>query len=189
MSVNSEKHSPVVLSRRNFLISVAGAALTVAAPAVLASSTIPERDRELSFYNIHTGEKLSAAFWSDGNYLDDGIEQISWLFRDHRAGDAYPVDPKLLDLLHRLQSTVERQGEFHVISGFRSPATNDMLRKASSGVAKRSYHMLGKAVDVRLPGFDTGKLYKAAKSLRSGGSGYYASSNFVHLDTGRFRYW
>jgi len=189
MSVNSEKHCPIVLPRRSFLSCLAGTALALAAPGVLASSAIPARDRELSFYNIHTGEKLSATFWSDGNYLDDGIEQISWLFRDHRAGSAYPIDPKLLDLLYRLQSTVERQGEFHVISGYRSPATNDMLRKTSSGVAKKSYHMLGRAVDVRLPGFDTRMLYKAAKSLRSGGAGYYASSNFVHLDTGRARYW
>jgi len=189
MSVNSEKHSPIVLPRRSFLTSLAGAVLTLAAPGVLASSAIPARDRELSFYNIHTGEKLSATFWSDGNYIDEGLEQISWLFRDHRAGNAYPIDPKLLDLLHRLQSTVECQGEFHVISGYRSPATNDSLRSSSSGVAKKSYHMLGKAVDVRLPGFDTLKLYKAAKSLRSGGTGYYDSSNFVHLDTGRVRYW
>ena len=189
MPANSEKHSPVVLPRRSFLTSLVGTALTLAAPDVLASSAIPARDRELSFYNIHTGEKLSATFWSHGNYLDDGIEQISWLFRDHRAGSAYPIDTKLLDLLHQLQSTVERQGEFHVISGYRSPATNDMLRKSGSGVAKKSYHMLGRAVDVRLSGFDTLKLYKAARLLRSGGAGYYASSNFVHLDTGRVRYW
>jgi len=189
MPIKPEEYSPIVLSRRGFLTSLAGAAVTLAAPAAMASVAAPARDRELSFYNIHTGEKLSATFWSDGNYLDDGIEQISWLFRDHRAGTAYPIDPKLLDLLHQLQSTIERQGEFHVISGYRSPATNDMLGKGSSGVARRSQHMLGKAVDVRLPGFDTLKLYKTAKSLRSGGTGYYASSNFVHLDTGRVRYW
>jgi uncharacterized protein YcbK (DUF882 family) len=189
MTVNSEKHAPAVLPRRSFLTSLAGAALTLAAPGVLASSAISTRDRELSFYNIHTGERLSATFWSDGNYLDDGIEQISWLFRDHRAGDASPIDPKLLDLLHRLQSTVERRGEFHVISGYRSPATNDMLSKRSSGVARKSYHMLGKAVDVRLPGFDTLELYKAARALRGGGAGYYAGSDFVHVDTGRVRYW
>ena len=99
------------------------------------------------------------------------------------------MDPKLLDLLHQLQAKVEHQGEFHIISGYRYPVTNKMLNKKSSGVAKRSYHMLGKAIDVRLPGFDTKQLRKAALSLKGGGVGYYASSNFVHLDVGRVRYW
>jgi uncharacterized protein YcbK (DUF882 family) len=189
MPIKPEEYSPIVLSRRGFLTSLAGAAVTLAAPAAMASVAAPARDRELSFYNIHTGEKLSATFWSHGNYLDDGIEQISWLFRDHRVGSATHIDPKLLDLLHRLQAKVEHKGEFHVISGYRSPATNDKLRKSSSGVAKRSYHMLGQAVDVRLPGFDTLQLHKAAKLLKGGGVGLYASSNFVHLDVGRVRYW
>ncbi len=190
MPVKPEEHRRIVLSRRGFLTSLAGAAVTLAAPGVIASvAAAPVRDRELSFYNTHTGEKLSATFWSDGNYLDDGIEQISWLLRDHRAGNASPIDPKLLDLLHQLQAKVEHQGEFHVISGYRSPATNDMLSKRSSGVAKRSYHMLGQAIDVRLLGFDTPQLHKAAKSLKAGGVGYYASSDFVHLDVGRVRYW
>jgi len=111
------------------------------------------------------------------------------LLRDHRADASSAMDPKLLDLLHQLQTKVEHQGEFHVISGYRSPATNEMLSKHSSGVAKRSYHMLGQAIDVRLPGFDTRQLHKAAKSLKGGGVGYYASSDFVHLDVGRVRYW
>ena len=189
MPVKPEEICHTVLSRRGFLTSLTGAAVTLAAPSVIASVAAPVRDRELSFYNIHTGEKLSTTFWSDGNYLDDGIAQISWLFRDHRVGNASPIDPKLLDLLHQLQSTVEHQGEFHVISGYRSSATNDMLSKRSSGVAKKSYHMLGQAVDIRLPGFDTLQLHKAAKSLKGGGVGYYASSDFVHLDVGRVRYW
>ena len=188
MSDKPEESNHSTLSRRGFLASVTGLAITLSAPGVIASAT-PVRDRELSFYNTHTGEKLSATFWSDGNYLDDGIEQISWILRDHRAGTASAMDPKLLDLLHQLQAKVEHQGEFHIISGYRSPATNKMLNKKSSGVAKRSYHMLGKAIDVRLPGFDTKQLRKAALSLKGGGVGYYASSNFVHLDVGRVRYW
>ena len=180
----------IVLSRRSFLASVAGVAMSMAAPGVMASvAPTAVCDRKLSFYNTHTGEKLSTTFWSDGNYLDDGIEEISWLLRDHRADQANTMDPKLLDLLYQLQAKVEHQGEFHVISGYRSPATNEMLSKSSTGVAKRSYHMLGQAIDVRLPGFDTRQLHKAAKSLKGGGVGYYASSDFVHLDVGRVRYW
>ena len=192
MSEKPEDKNNTELSRRGFLTSVAGMAMALSSPCVIASATptpVSGRDRELSFYNTHTSEKLSAAFWSDGSYLDDGIEEISWILRDHRAGIANPMDPKLLELLHQLQAKVEHQGEFHIISGYRSPATNNMLNKKSSGVAKRSYHMLGKAIDVRLPGFDTSNLHKAAIALKGGGVGYYANSNFVHLDVGRVRYW
>ncbi len=192
MPKKPEENNYTALSRRGFLTSIAGMAISLSSPAVIASAAtaaVSGRDRELSFYNTHTGEKLSATFWSDGKYLDDGIEEINWILRDHRAGIASPIDPKLFDLLHQLQAKVEHQGEFHIISGYRSPATNNMLNKKSSGVAKRSYHMRGKAIDVRLPGFDTSQLHKAAISLKGGGVGYYSSSNFVHLDVGRVRYW
>jgi len=188
MSEINEEYDHIPLSRRNFLTSIAGAAITLAVPRVFAS-VIPATDRELSFYNTHTGEKLTATYWSDGKYLDDGIEEISWLLRDHRSSESSPVDNSLLDLLHRLQAKVEHQGEFHVISGYRSPTTNAMLRKQSSGVAKHSYHMLGQAIDVRLPGFDTDQLRQAAVALKGGGVGYYSSSDFVHLDVGDVRYW
>ena len=192
MPKKTEEDSNIKLSRRGFLTSVASVAVALAAPGAVASA-IPTpatmRDRELSFYNTHTGEKLSATFWSDGKYLDDGIEEINWLMRDHRANLASAIDPKLLDLLYQLQAKVEHQGEFQVISGYRSPATNEMLNKNSTGVARRSYHMLGKAIDIRISGFDTSQLRKAAISLKGGGVGYYSSSNFVHLDVGRVRYW
>lgn len=185
-----EEDRIIKLSRRGFLTSMGGVAMTLAAPSAFAiAAPASVRDRELSFYNTHTGEKLSATFWSNGKYLNDGIEEISWLMRDHRAGEASPMDPKLLDLLHNLQTKVGHQGEFQVISGYRSPATNRMLNKQTSGVAKRSYHMQGKAIDVRMSGFDTRELHKAALSLKGGGVGYYSSSNFVHLDVGRVRYW
>lgn len=190
MPKKTENKSRIELSRRDFLTSVAGTAMTFAATGAIASSvSAPVKDKELTFYNTHTGEKLSAAFWARGNYLSDGIEEISWVLRDHRAGIARPMDTDLLDLLYQLQEKVGTQGAFHVISGYRSPDTNAMLNKRSSGVAKRSYHMLGKAIDVRLPGFDTGNLHKAAVSLKGGGVGYYSKSDFVHLDVGRVRYW
>ena len=190
MPAESKVQSSRNLSRREFLTSLSVAAVSLAVPGTaIASATLPVRDRELSFFNMHTGEKLAATFWSDGKYLDDGIEAISWLLRDHRAGVAGPMDPKLLDLLYRLQTSVDRKGEYHVISGYRSPKTNEMLAKRSSGVAKRSYHTQGKAIDVRLPGFDTHQLRSAALSLKAGGVGYYAKSDFVHLDVGRVRSW
>ena len=190
MPVLTKENRNAVLTRRGFLTTIAGAAISMAAPGAIASvATAPARDRALSFYNTHTGEKLSATFWSDGKYLDDGIEEMNWLLRDHRADKASSMDPKLFDLLYQLQQKVGHDGEFHVISGYRSPATNDMLAKRGSGVAKRSYHMLGQAIDVRLPGFDTHQLKKAAIALKSGGVGYYSASDFIHLDIGRVRQW
>lgn len=190
MAVKPEENRQILLSRRGFLTSVAGVAVSLTAPGALASiATAPARDRELAFYNTHTGEKLSATFWSGGNYLDDGIEEISWLLRDHRADETSNMDRKLLDLLYTLQQKTGHVGEYHVISGYRSPATNAKLSKQSSGVAKRSYHMLGQAIDIRLPGYDTRELHRAARSLKAGGVGYYSRSDFVHVDTGRVRYW
>jgi uncharacterized protein YcbK (DUF882 family) len=189
MCVKSKQAGRIVLSRRNFLGTMVGASMALAAPGAIASVAASGRDRELSLYNTHTGEKLSATYWSAGRYLDDGLEEINWLLRDHRAGAANPMDPKLLDLLHQLQANTGHPGEFHVISGYRSPATNKMLSKKSSGVAKRSYHMQGMAIDVRLPGYDTAQLRKAAIAMKGGGVGYYSSSDFIHLDTGRVRYW
>ena len=188
MSENKEENSCIELSRRNFLTTVAAAAITFVVPRAVAS-IVPAADRELSFYNTHTGEKLTAAFWSDGKYLDDGVEEISWLLRDHRTSTTNPIDTGLLDLLYQLQAKIEHQGEFHVISGYRSPATNEILHKSTSGVARRSYHTLGQAVDVRLPDFDTRQLRRAAVALKAGGVGYYPKSDFVHVDTGRVRYW
>ena len=190
MALKSEECSKLLLTRRGFLAGAAGAAMTIASPAAFASvAALPSRDRELSFYNTHTGEKLTTTFWSEGEYLDDSIEQISWLLRDHRADEASAMDRKLLDLLHQLQAKVGHQGEYHVISGYRSPATNEMLASRSSGVARRSYHMLGQAIDIRLPGYDTVELKKAAIAVKSGGVGYYAGSDFIHLDVGRVRSW
>ena len=108
MSERADKPS-VLLSRRTFLTTVAGAAMSLAAPGVIAAAaSAPQRDRALSFYNTHTGEKLTATFWSDGKYLDDGIEEISWLLRDHRAEEASAMDPKLLDLLHTVEHNAVR---------------------------------------------------------------------------------
>ena len=169
MRVQSKVHVSARLSRRDFLTSLTGVAVAVAAPGAMASITRSIPDRELSFYNTHTGEQLAATYWSDGNYLDDGIEAINWLLRDHRADVSGPIDPKLLDLLFKLQNNVDHKGQFHVISGYRSPQTNEMLAKRGSGVAKRSYHMQGKAIDVRLPGFDTQQLRKAALDMKAVG--------------------
>lgn len=174
------------ISRRQLLKGLAAAMALPAIPGVAAAGSGP---RVLSFRNLHTGEHLSAEFHDGVEYLPDALTEIDHVLRDHRTGDVHPMDTGLLDLLHLLQNQAGASGSYEVISGFRSARTNSMLRQNSNGVAKRSLHMQGRAVDVRLSGFDTAALRKAAVSLRAGGVGYYARSNFIHLDTGRFRTW
>ena len=159
-------------------------------PGLARAAVPPDGERRLAFQNLHTGERLSTAYWADGGYLPEALKEIDTLLRDHRTGEVSTIDPRLLDLLHALQDRTETTGAFHVISGYRSPKSNTMLRgKGGGGVAKRSLHMKGMAIDIRLPGHDTRDLHRAAKSLKRGGVGYYRKSDFVHVDVGRVRYW
>jgi uncharacterized protein YcbK (DUF882 family) len=175
------------MDRRTFLLYTASAA-ALASPVALANVPIAA-ERRLSFYNLHTGEKLVSTYWSQGEYIADELAAINHVLRDHRSGEVEKIDPNLLDLLHALQNKVEKSGEFHIISGYRSPKTNAMLRRDSAGVAKRSLHTRGKAVDIRLPGVALKHLRRAALDMHAGGVGYYPKSGFIHVDTGRPRFW
>jgi len=177
-----------MLSRRSFLKCSLGLGAGVISAPVFARLASPG-ERTLAFYNSHTGERLRATFWADGAYVADEIAAIDQLLRDHRSGDVFPVDRRLFDTLHALERVLGKDGEFHVISGYRSPATNAMLRRNGGGVAKGSLHTHGKAIDIRLPGVALADLHRAALSLRAGGVGYYPKSDFLHLDTGRVRRW
>jgi uncharacterized protein YcbK (DUF882 family) len=175
-------------ARRSFIQTFLGTAATVATPSLWASAhRAPERS--LAFKNLHTGESLRTTFWAEGGYLNDELKAVNHVLRDHRSGDVHPMDPKLLDLLYALQQSVGVTGSFHIISGYRSPLSNQKLRSKSSGVAKKSLHMQGKAVDVRLPGCQLRHLRDGALELKAGGVGYYAKSDFIHVDTGRVRRW
>jgi len=176
------------LNRREFLCLGAGVATTLLTPPAFAKIS-RQQERSLSFYHTHTGERTSTVYWAEGDYLDSGLEEINTILRDHRSGEVYSMDSRLLDLLFVLQSQVDSRKTYQIISGYRSPGTNETLRKKSSGVAKRSYHMQGKAIDVRLPGCDLKKLHSAALALKSGGVGYYPGSNFIHVDVGPVRHW
>jgi uncharacterized protein YcbK (DUF882 family) len=138
---------------------------------------------------MHTGESLATVYWVKGAYLPEVLEAVDYLFRDHRTDETIPIDPQLLDLLHALRQELECRYSFHIVSGYRSPATNAYLRRHRRGVAQRSLHIEGKAVDLRLPGYDSALLRRAAIELQAGGVGYYPRSDFVHLDVGRIRYW
>jgi uncharacterized protein YcbK (DUF882 family) len=175
-------------ARRRFIQTFLGTTATLAAPSLWASlHCAPERS--LAFKNLHTGESLRTTFWAEGRYLNDELKAVNHVLRDHRSGDVHPMDPKLLDLLYALQQSVAVNGSFHVISGYRSPASNQKLRSKSGGVAKKSLHMQGKAIDIRLPGCKLLQLRDAALGLKAGGVGYYARSDFIHVDTGRVRRW
>ena len=176
------------VSRRDFLRLGTGLAVGFLCPAAVASLRV-QPERSLAFYNTHTGESLQTVYWAAGEYLEDGLREINSVLRDHRADETYPMDRNLLDLLTALQAEVSCRNAFHVISGYRSPATNASLRGKSSGVARRSYHMQGKAIDIRLPGCALADLHKAALDLKAGGVGSYAASDFIHVDVGPVRRW
>lgn len=184
------------LNRRSFLGLGAAAAATAMLPRralAAAGATTPKApERVLSFFNTHTGERLKTAYCCGGVYQPEALKEINHILRDFRMNEIKPIDPKLLDALHELGGTLEVDQPFHIISGYRSPHTNTMLRERggqSTGVATKSLHMVGKAIDIRVPGVKLDHLRGAARSLKLGGVGYYPSSNFVHVDVGRVRYW
>jgi uncharacterized protein YcbK (DUF882 family) len=178
------------LSRRRFLQISAVAAAQLAIPAVaLARTTVQLRRRSLKFYALHTGESLQTTYWENGQYIPEELNRINYILRDFRANEIKPIDPALLDLLTRIQHRLGTSGAFQVISGYRSPLTNAMLHANSEGVAVHSLHIEGKAIDISVPGRNLAQLRGAALAQQSGGVGYYPKSGFVHVDTGRVRFW
>lgn len=173
-------------ARRDFL-KRAGATLLAAVPVTVWARG--SECRSLSFVHTHTGETLSCVYYQEGSYDPATLARVNHFLRDFRTGDVRAIDPGVLDILFAVRSRTGKDDPFHVISGYRSPATNAFLRSHSSGVAKHSLHMEGRAIDVRLPGFSTRKLRDIALAMRRGGVGYYPASDFVHLDTGRVRFW
>jgi uncharacterized protein YcbK (DUF882 family) len=146
-------------------------------------------ERNLSFYHTHTQKTLEVTYAVGGEYVDSALEEINDFLSDFRSGDVIVIDPKLLDLIYDVRANLGSNGTFEVISAYRSPATNKMLRDAGRGVAKKSQHLLGKAIDVRLRNIDSRDLRDAALKIKRGGVGYYKKSDFVHMDTGRVRRW
>lgn len=166
-----------------FLGSMAPLPLTGAAKAAAYE---PWR---VSFRMVHTGESFSGVYRVGDKYLPESFERINHVLRDFRTGDVFPMDPRILDLVAMVQRKSGQGKPFEVLSGYRSPKTNKNLRNASTGVARNSYHMYGQAIDIRMPGFSTRKLREIAKGMKAGGVGYYPRSDFIHMDTGKVRYW
>jgi uncharacterized protein YcbK (DUF882 family) len=145
--------------------------------------------KRIGLRNVHTGEKLDVEFFRSGEYLPGSLAAIQVLLRDFRNGEQHAIDPQLLDYLYDVARSLRVEPVFGVISGYRSPQTNERLRESGSGVARHSLHLEGRAIDVRLAGVDCAELAGRALELARGGVGYYRRSDFVHLDTGAFRTW
>ena len=171
-------------------------AITLALTGLAMTATVaPPTDvraadaRQLSFYHTHTRQSLDVVYYQNGEYVGSALTEINRFLKDFRTGDVAEMDPKLLDILYDLRNELDSDETFEVISAYRSPKTNEMLRANSGGVARNSQHLLGNAIDVRLRGTKTKKLRDTALEMQRGGVGYYEKSDFVHLDTGRVRRW
>ena len=190
-SINRYRRRETRMLRRDFLKLGAVVTGVVINPfsALAAIAPRPNHLKKLSFYNTHTHERLNICYYRNGEVDAKALSKINYILRDHRSREVKAIDIQLLDMLHALSFKTKPQAPFHVISGYRSPATNNKLRKKSTGVASKSLHMYGKAIDIRIPGYSTRQLRNVARKMKTGGVGYYAKSDFVHIDTGRVRYW
>ena len=191
-----EKIEQQVFNRRQFLGGLAAFA-GVGAFSDSAFASIPQIQqlgkvkpaRFLAFDNLHTGEKIKVTYWEKGSYIKGALAEINYILRDHRNGEETKIDKALLDKLFVLHNKLGSQAAFQVISAYRSPASNAAMHANSSQVAKKSMHLQGKAIDIRLKDASLVNIRKAALAMRSGGVGYYPSSEFVHIDTGQVRQW
>jgi uncharacterized protein YcbK (DUF882 family) len=163
--------------------------IIILAIAPVATTDSKTDERQLSLYHTHTSESLTVTYYREGQYVPSALAELNHFLRDFRTDDVANMDPALFDILFDIQIESGSTGTYQIISAYRSPATNKMLRKKSNGVARNSQHLLSKAIDVRLTDIDTAELRDVALSLQRGGVGYYKKSDFVHVDTGRVRRW
>jgi uncharacterized protein YcbK (DUF882 family) len=149
----------------------------------------PEQYR-LRLYHLHTGEHIDVVYRVGDRYLPAAVAQLDHFLRDHRTGDVKDYDLKEFDLLHDLMARLgDPDGTIDIVCGYRTPWSNNYLREHGHGVALHSQHMQAKAIDIRIPGVPTSEVRNAALALHRGGVGYYAQSNFVHVDVGPVRHW
>jgi len=174
--------------RRSLLrYGLAGALSLAAGPAMATPRIRPERS--LHLVNVHTGESFRDVYWSHGRYIRPACRRIDWLMRDFHVDRIHHIDPDLIDLLHAITARLQTRQPLQILSGYRSPETNRALQEEGFGASNNSMHLVGKAADITLPGVRLGYLRRAAAASRAGGVGYYPDNGFVHVDTGRVRFW
>ncbi|MEW6740452.1 MAG: DUF882 domain-containing protein [Nitrospirota bacterium] len=176
-----------MISRRNFLKAVAAgiAAVYPFKNAMASQKTAPEKT--LNMYNTHTGESINIKYYASGIYDPDALNEINYLLRDHYTNEVKAIDVKTLDLLCDIKDIFGKGKQVKIISGYRSFEYNEYLRSLGRRVSKNSLHLQGIAIDFEIPGVSNHELYRIAKSFGAGGVGHYPE--FVHIDTGRIRYW
>jgi uncharacterized protein YcbK (DUF882 family) len=174
--------------RRLLRFGLAGATMCALAPVPVLAN-LDRVPRVAALHHLHTGERVVLTYYANGRYEPGALAEIDHLLRDFRTGEVHPISPALLDWLHALRTDSGVHAPYEVICGYRSPRTNAALRGAGHGVAVRSLHLQGMAIDVRLPGRSVGQLRQAAWAAPRGGVGYYPDDGFVHLDVGRVRRW
>jgi len=183
-----EKAQTIQVSRRSFLKKsaiITGAAM-MSQSEILASAG---EKKTLKLYNVHLNKTFYAPFFEKNYYKLSGLFEVNKAFVDYRAKEMTRIDVKLVNLMYEIKQHIGYDKQFNIVSGYRSPATNAALRKSHEGVAKNSYHIKGKAVDIYVPNVSLKKLKDIAVGLGKGGVGYYPSSNFVHVDVGPVRTW
>jgi uncharacterized protein YcbK (DUF882 family) len=176
------------VSRRSLIAGgISAAILATIKPA--AAAVAPLKDRTLHLYHRQTGEFFKETYFQDGFYVVDALDRVNWLMRDWRTDETKTIDPGLLDLLFNVGNNVDAAKPFEILSGYRTPETNAALRRHGVRTASHSYHMVGQAVDITLPGVSLRNMRKAALALGQGGVGYYPNKGFIHVDTGDVRQW
>jgi len=182
------------LKTDRFLLQLIAASILLFALNSLARAANPPAaplpEYRLRMYHLHTEERIDIVYKRGDEYIPSAIDRLDHFLRDHRTGDVIELNPHVFDLLHDVTVAVGRPNtEIDIVCGYRTPWSNEFLRRTTSGVAEHSLHMEGEAVDIRIPGVPTAKLRTAALSLHRGGVGYYPVSSFVHVDVGRIRRW
>ena len=188
--IGADKHG--FLDRRSILKAGMAGAVMAAVPLLTAEDAyarIGSGSWRIKFTHAHTGESFNGVYRVGNRYLPEAFERLNYIFRDFRTGEVFPMDPRVVDILSMAQSRSRTSTPFQILSAYRSPKTNFNLRRASSGVAKNSFHMYGQALDIRNPSISTKRLRNIAVGLKAGGVGYYPKSSFIHVDTGSVRSW
>lgn len=165
---------------------------SMAATGLIASPALARGKgnfRALTLVNHRTAEKLNSVYWVEGEYIPEALEAFNYILRDWRENLTIQIDPKVIDIMAATHNLLDTSEPFQVVSGYRSPKTNAMLRSRSRGVARNSYHTRGMAIDLTLDGRSVSQMASAARSLAAGGVGRYSRSKFAHVDSGPVRDW
>lgn len=191
MTYETDDGRPAIISRRGILGAFAATAVAAAPTYTNAAGFLRGAGdvRRIKMHNARTGESMDTIYWIEGDYLGDALREVNFFFRDWRRNEVKSIDNRTIDIIAATGKLVESREPFLLLSGYRSPATNAMLRRRSGGVARNSLHLKGQAADIRLSSRSVRQVAAAAASCQAGGVGQYSGSNFVHVDCGQVRSW